>query len=67
VETSNYFVRFQFLLAAGVKMAVFWVVARILARGLVITLKMEAASTSETSVKFYSAMRCNNPEGSYLH
>jgi hypothetical protein len=28
---------------------------------------MEAASTSETSVKFYNTTRRNNPEGSHLY
>jgi hypothetical protein len=28
---------------------------------------MEAASTSETSVKFYQTTRRNNPEDSHLH
>jgi hypothetical protein len=28
---------------------------------------MEAASTSETSVKFYQTARHNNPEDSHLH
>jgi hypothetical protein len=30
-------------------------------------LMMEAASTSETSVNFYQATWCNNPEDSHLH
>jgi hypothetical protein len=30
-------------------------------------LLMEAASTSETSVKFYHTTRRNNPEDSHLH
>jgi hypothetical protein len=34
------------------------------ARGLLIALKMEAASTSETSVNFYTAQ---NPDDSQLH
>jgi hypothetical protein len=41
------------------KMAVFWVVA-------MITLMMEAASTSETLVNFYQTTRRHNPEGSHL-
>jgi hypothetical protein len=32
-----------------------------------ITLMMEAASTSETSVKFHQTTRRNNPEDSHLH
>jgi hypothetical protein len=31
-----------------------------------IALMMEAASTSETSVKFYQTTRCNSPEESNL-
>jgi hypothetical protein len=67
-------VRFQVLTAASMKMAVFWVVGpwslvevyRCF-RGASITLMMGAASTSETSVKFYQTTRCNNPEDSHLH
>jgi hypothetical protein len=43
------------------KMAVFWVVVAL------ITLMMEAASTSETSVNFSQTTQCNNPEDSHLH
>jgi ubiquitin-protein ligase len=32
-----------------------------------IALMLEAASTSETSVKFYQITRPNNPEGSHLN
>jgi hypothetical protein len=32
-----------------------------------VTLMMEAASTSETSVNFYQTTRRNNPEDSHLH
>jgi hypothetical protein len=39
------------------KMAVFWV----------ITLMMEAACTSETSVNFYQATPRNNPVDSHLY
>jgi hypothetical protein len=34
---------------------------------MIIALKMEAASTSETSVNFYQTTRRNNPEDSHLH
>jgi hypothetical protein len=34
---------------------------------LLIALMMEAASTSETSVKFYQTARCNIPKDSHLH
>jgi hypothetical protein len=33
----------------------------------IITLMMEAASTSETSVNFYQTTQRNNPEDSHLH
>jgi hypothetical protein len=48
------------------KMAVFWIVAPC---SLVeaITLMMEAASTSETSVNFYQTTRRNNPKDSNLN
>jgi hypothetical protein len=36
------------------------------ARGSLIALKMEAASTSETSVHFNQTARRNNPEDSHL-
>jgi hypothetical protein len=32
-----------------------------------ITLMMKAASTSETSLRFYETARCNMPEGSHFH
>jgi hypothetical protein len=38
-----------------------------LACSLLITLMMEAASTSETSVNFYQTTWHNNPEDSHLH
>jgi hypothetical protein len=38
----------------------------ILARGLLIALMMEAASTSETSVNFHQTTQRNNPEDSHL-
>jgi hypothetical protein len=51
-------VRIEVLTAANIKMTVFWVA---------IALMMEAASTSETSVKFYQITRRNNPEDGLLH
>jgi hypothetical protein len=36
-------------------------------RRTLIALMMEAASTSEMSVKFYQTTRPNNPEDSHLH
>jgi hypothetical protein len=39
---------------------------RFYARGLFITLMMEAASTSRMSVNFYQTTRRNNPEDSHL-
>jgi hypothetical protein len=38
-----------------------------LAHSLLITLMMEAASTSETSVNSYNTTRRNTPEDSNLH
>jgi hypothetical protein len=40
---------------------------RFLARGLLIALMMEAASTSETSVNFYQTTRRYNTEDSHVH
>jgi hypothetical protein len=40
---------------------------RFLTRGLLITLMMEAARTSETLLNFYQTTRCYNPEDSHLH
>jgi hypothetical protein len=37
------------------------------ARGLLLSLMMEAANTSETSVNFYQTTRRNNPEDSHFH
>jgi hypothetical protein len=42
-----------------------WQVWRWLSSGL-ITLMMDAASTSETLVNFYQTTRCSNPEDSHL-
>jgi hypothetical protein len=53
-------------MTASVKVAVFWVVVRILARGLFIALMMYSANTTETSVNFYQTTRRNNPEDSHL-
>jgi hypothetical protein len=45
--------------------AVFWLVAPC---GLVqVTMLMEAASTSETSVNFYQTTRRNNPQDVHIH
>jgi hypothetical protein len=49
-KTAIFVVRFEVLTAASMKMAVFWVVA----------LMMEAARTTETSVKSYQSTRRNN-------
>jgi hypothetical protein len=40
------------------RMAVFWEI---------ISLMMEAASASETSVNLYQTTRCNNSEDNHLH
>jgi hypothetical protein len=63
--------RFQVFKAASMQMAIFWVVAPCslveVYRGFrAITLMVEAASTSETSVNFYQITRRNNPEDSHL-
>jgi hypothetical protein len=74
--------KFQVLTVASMKMAVFWVVAPCSLprrfRGACCldcqdddgsddgVLMMEGASTSETSVNFYQAMRRNNLEDSHL-
>jgi hypothetical protein len=44
-------------------------VSEVLAASIIstIALMMEAASTFETSVKFYKTIRCNNPEDSHLY
>jgi hypothetical protein len=55
-------VRLLILTAVSMKMAR----NRFLARGLLIALMMEAASTSEASVNFYQTTRRNNPEGSHF-
>lgn len=47
-----------------IKTVVFWVVAP---RGLVATLMLDAANTTETSVEFNQSTRCNNPEERHLH
>jgi hypothetical protein len=44
-----------------------YISARFLTRGLLITLMMEAASTSETLVNFYQTTWRYNPEDSHLH
>jgi hypothetical protein len=61
------------------KMAVFWVVTRVVwlkftnvsevlaASIIIIALIMDAASTSGTSVNFYQSTRHYNPEDSHLH
>jgi hypothetical protein len=56
-------VGFEVLTAVNTKMAVFWFVAPC---SLAITLLMEAARTSETSVNFYQTTRRYNPEDSHL-
>jgi hypothetical protein len=54
---------FILLTAAGINITVFWVVAPC---SKLMTLMMESASTSETSVNFYQTTRRNNPEDSYI-
>jgi hypothetical protein len=76
----NKFVRFQVLMVASMKMAVFWVVAPCSLvevyrcfRGAcclhhpLIALMMEAANTSETLISFYQTTWRNNREDSHLY
>jgi hypothetical protein len=53
------------------KMDVFWVVVPCslleVYQRFIITLMMEAASTSETLVNFYQTIRRHNPGDSHLH
>jgi hypothetical protein len=59
--------RFEVFTVANMKMTAFWVVAPCsLVEVLLITLMMEAVSTSETSVNFYQTTWCNNLEDSHL-
>jgi hypothetical protein len=62
-------VRYQVIVAASMKMAVFWDVApcRLVLDSstirVIIALIMEAAGTTETSVNFYQTTLRNNLEG----
>jgi hypothetical protein len=47
------------------KMAVFWVVASC-RLSAIISLMMEAGSTSETLVNLYQSTQCYNPENTHL-
>jgi hypothetical protein len=73
-------VGFEVLLAADVKLTVFWVVTlcslvevylhfKVLDLALIvfITLMLEAASASDTSLSSYQITLCNNTEDSHLH
>jgi hypothetical protein len=73
---STIYVRFQVLTATSMKMAVFWVVvpcslvditenSEVFALSIIITLIMEAVSTSEASVNFYHTTWHNNPGDSH--
>jgi hypothetical protein len=42
-------------------------ISEVLVRGLLTTVILEAANTSETSVNFYHTTRRNIPEDSHLH
>jgi hypothetical protein len=42
------------------------VISEVLAASIIITLMMEAANTSETSVNFYQTTRRTTPENSHL-
>jgi hypothetical protein len=71
METGN-LVRFEVLMVASMKMAVFWVVAPCNLLEIywhfskLIALMMESASTSEMLVNFYQTTCRNNPEDSHL-
>jgi hypothetical protein len=54
-------------MVVSMKMVVLWVVAPCSLVEVLITLMMEAASTSETSLIFYQTTRCNNSEDNHLH
>jgi hypothetical protein len=55
-------------MAARMKMVVFWVAAPCsLVEFYLITLMMEAVSTSETTINYYQTTRRYNPEDSHLH
>jgi hypothetical protein len=61
----DYFVVFQFLTAAHMKKAVFWLAAQcslaeVYRRFRAIVLMMKAAGTSKTLAKFYQITRRNN-------
>jgi hypothetical protein len=60
--------RFQFLTAASMKMAVFWVVAPTFQRFCCLHQQgmMQTESTSKSSVNYYQSTRRNNPEDSHL-
>jgi hypothetical protein len=65
---------FQVLIAASMKMTVFWDVvlcslvdvSEVLAASIIRAVMMEAASTSEMSVSFHQTTWCNIPEDSHL-
>jgi hypothetical protein len=54
-------VRFEIITAESMKISVFWVVAP------AITLMIDAASTSETSVNFYWTTQRKNSEDSHIN
>jgi hypothetical protein len=74
---SEYWVRFEVLTAASMKMSVFWVLAPcsqvVVYRHFSGTCCLHTqgdeggSNTSETSVNVYQTTRRNNPEHSYLH
>jgi hypothetical protein len=70
---TYYLVRFQVLVVTSMKIAVVWDVAPCSLvdtdwhfRGVIITLIMEAVSSSETSLSIYQTTWCNTPEDSHL-
>jgi hypothetical protein len=61
-KNKQWSVKFEVLTATSMKIAVFWYVKRC----SLIALKIEAVSTSETSINVYHATRRKNPEDSCL-
>jgi hypothetical protein len=65
VPISNNSARFKALMTVSAKTAVFWVVAPCSDEQL-ISLMIEAAKTSETSINSYQTVQRNHPEDSHV-
>jgi hypothetical protein len=61
-------VRFEFLMAVTVKMAVFWDVSDVLTASIIRAMSelMKTVQTSETSVNLHQSTRRYNPESCHL-